>query len=208
VTKGSEQPVASRQVIRFGNARVATAVVITLGCALAAMAVTLMLTAALGTRVPAGFRVMFAVLAVATAAGLAGLVVVLVRNPRTLRRTIVVDSTGVLMPARRSGLVPLDEVAGVGLVRIRNPKNGRPAGSWGVALWRADGSVAFAGGFQSRADVRDPRPTAVAVAAEQLHDAVTRLQGRNGLLAQRELQRHARFAPGSQFTGAWDPSGG
>lgn len=190
--------------IQVGNPRAAAALVAGLAAIFIGLAAEAIVAAA-GSRVPGFFRVFFLVLAVLVLVAMAWFGFILLRNPRIINRTILVDAQTLVMPARRFGAIPTVDVAGVGLVRLRNPRNGAPAGSWAVAVWRSDGSIAYAGGLQRRPQVVDPATSRAAEAARQLHDAVVRLQGANGLLARSEMQRHASFTPYEQFTATWDP---
>jgi hypothetical protein len=198
--------VPQREVIKFGNAVSRVLFTLFLSAVWSGLLLMVVLAASLAG-LPVKGRVMLWLVVALLGLAFGALVVVLLRSPRVLRATIIVSSDGVLMPARRFGQIPLDEVAGVGLVRMRNPRAGNPDGSWGVGVWRADGSVAFAGGLQFRSGMDNPQQTLVAAAARQLHEAVVRLQGPAGLLSQRELQRSASFSRWGMYTGAWDPTG-
>ena len=192
--------------VRVGNTAAASA--FTAGMAVVLVGLdALMFVGATNSRIAALFRVWFLVLAVLLLAGLAWFGLLLARNPRLVSRTIRVDTEAVTMPARRFGAIPLHDVAGVGLVRLRNPRNGAPAGSWAVAVWRSDASIAYAGGLRRAAQIADPTTSKAAEAARHLHEVVARLQGENGLLRQEEMQRHASFGPYEQFTATWDPVG-
>ena len=155
--------------------------------------------------VPGFVRVSLLLLSAIVLGGVVSLGVLLARNPRTIGGSILVDATSVVMPARRFGAIPTSDVAGVGLVRLRNSRSGAAAGSWAVAVWRSDRSLAYAGAFQRSAQVADPASSRAAAAALQLHDAIAGFQGANGLLIREEMQRHASFGPYEPFTGTWDP---
>lgn len=141
--------------IRVGNGLLAGAFVVGTAAAFIGVDVAMFVGAATSA-VPGFFQIWFLVIGVLCLAGLVGLAVALVRNPRLIGRTILVTRDAVVMPARRFGVIPVGDVAGVGLVRMRNPRNGAPAGSWAVAVWRSEGSVAYAGGLSVRSGTRSP----------------------------------------------------
>jgi hypothetical protein len=148
---------------------------------------------AVSSSVPGAFRVQFGILGAIAVAGVAGLAVVLARSPRLLSRTILVTPSMALLPVRRFRPIPIAEIAGVGLVLQRNPRNGLPGGNWALAIWRQDGSIAYTGGLQRRAQIKDPTHSRIADAARQLHDVVRSRQGPDGVLSRRHLQRHATW---------------
>lgn len=55
---------------------------------------------------PGAFRAFFGLLAVVVLLSVLGLVLVLVRNPRLVSRTILVTPEGVQLPLRRFGVIP------------------------------------------------------------------------------------------------------
>jgi hypothetical protein len=191
--------------ITFGRwlpTTVVLAVLLAVVAGLGSMCIRIALAGGLAT----GFRVFFGIFAGMIAAGVVSVLVVLARNPRLVTRTIRVDERGVLFPVRRFGLIPLADVAGIGLVLQRNPRNGRPAGNWALAVWRSDGTLAVTGGLQRPARIERPGTTLVAAAAGQLYREVLARQGDTGPLATRNLQRHPRFGPFSPYTKTWDPA--
>jgi hypothetical protein len=124
--------------------------------------------------------------------------VVTIRNPRTIGRVVVLTSTELRMPRRKKGRIPLGDVAGVGLAMQR--------GSWGLMVWRSDGSHEYAGGLQTKEQAAAPERTRVGVAATEVYRYVLARQGLDGPLAQRALQRDPLVSRYSAFTRFWDPA--
>jgi hypothetical protein len=73
-------------------------------------------------------------------------------------------------------------------------------------IWRQDGSRAYAGGLQRKAQIDQPARSRIALAARRVHEIVRDRQGPDGPLARRELQRHATFGPFEPFSASWDPA--
>ena len=191
--------------ISFGS-RGLTALAVGVGMLIALGLCLLLIRPAMTGTVPGAVRVLCGLLGALAAAGILAAAVVLIRNPRLISRAIVITPSAVLLPVRRFGPIPIDEIAGVGLALQRNPRSHRPGGNWVLAIWRQDGSRAYAGGLQRETEIKDPAHSQIANAAQQLHELVRDRQGPDGPLARRQLQRHANFGPFESFTASWDPA--
>ena len=151
-------------------------------------------------------------------AGMGGMVVaggvllvalgIFVANPRRLLRTITVTNDARLLPAPRGWRrVAVAEVAGVGLGRQTRARRSR-SGTWGLMLWRTDGSHAWIAGVGLQTGAPDPGGTTVARVTRQLHARILAAQGAQGPLEVTARQRHPALGRFSAVSDVWDPTTG
>jgi hypothetical protein len=108
-------------------------------------------------------------------------------------------------------VIPLNDVAGVGLLYcVRRPPDRSPS-AWYVYVWRRNGSVQRVNGLRCRKPADIPSSQ---VAASRAGRTVRRLdskiragQGPTGNLATLELQKQGRVGPTDNLVAFWSPDG-
>jgi hypothetical protein len=115
------------------------------------------------------------------------LAVILVRQPRTLTRSLVLTPDEIIMPSPRHRRVPISKVAGVGLV-LQQKVPGR-GGMWMLTVWAVDDTQAMVGAFLRKSEILKPQNTRTARAAEQVYRHVVERQGADGPLVTIARQR-------------------
>lgn len=132
------------------------------------------------------------------------LAVILVRQPRTLTRSLVLTPDEIIMPSPRHRRVPISKVAGVGLV-LQQKFPGR-GGMWMLTLWTIDDTQAMVGAFLRKSEILQPENTRIARATEQVYRHVVERQGPDGPLVTLARQRTIQFSRFSPFRQVLDPS--
>jgi hypothetical protein len=152
--------------------------------------------------------VLVAIFAVLTLAflGMAAWVAVLTLRPVTLTRSVLRIPDGF-----KTVVIPVDDVAGVGLLyRSFRPRT-QSAKAWSVFVWRRNGSVLRAGTLICRRGA-DAAPSQIARSragrmAKRLHDKMRTIQGSAGSLATLELQKHPSTGLANDMVAFWSPDG-
>jgi hypothetical protein len=137
------------------------------------------------------------------------LIVILVRNPQILRRSVAVTDETVHVPARSDWVVPIPEIAGIGLAY---GSGGLVGGrSWGLMIWRVDGRQVWSQSLSFVSEHGNPGRTMVGIAASKLYGIIASSQGPQGALATRTGQTNLGAQPSPSpssdrgFTSLWDP---
>lgn len=137
--------------------------------------------------------------------GVAALVMTTLR-PVTLTRSALRIPSGF-----RTVVVPIDDIAGVGLLYRKHRAPDRSPSGWNAFVWRRDGSMQRVGALtcQLAADVPPGQIAASRAArmARRLHDKIRAVQGPTGNLARLELQKHASVALTDNLVAFWSPDG-
>ena len=132
------------------------------------------------------------------------LVVTLVRQPRTLARSLVLTPDEIIMPSPRHRRVPISKVAGLGLV-LQQSVPGR-GGMWMLTVCTVDDTQAMVGAFLRKSEILKPENTRIARAAEQVYRHVVERQGADGPLVTIARQSTIQFSRFSPFRQVLDPS--
>jgi hypothetical protein len=108
-------------------------------------------------------------------------------------------------------VIPISEVAGVGLLYcVRGPPDRSPS-AWYVYVWRRNGSVQRVNGLicRKRADVPPSQiaPSRAGRAVRRLDSKIRAVQGPGGSLATLELQKHGRVGLADNVVAFWSPDG-
>jgi hypothetical protein len=129
-----------------------------------------------------------------------------------LMRPVTVTRSVLRIPIGfRTAVIPLTDVAGVGL-QYRTPRPPRRSpGGWFVYVWRRDGTVQRVPSLICRQPA-DARPSDIAASragrmARRLDNKVRAIQGPMGTLATLELQKHARVGLTDNQLAFWSPDG-
>jgi hypothetical protein len=130
------------------------------------------------------------------------LAVILVRQPRTFTRSLVLTPDEVIMPSHPR--IPISKIAGVGLV-LQQKFPGR-GGTWMLTVWTVDDTQAMVGAFLRKSEILHPENTRIARAAEQVYRHVVERQGADGPLVTLARQRTIQFSRFSPFRQVLDPS--
>jgi hypothetical protein len=138
--------------------------------------------------------------------GMAAWVAALTLRPVTVTRSALRIPNGF-----KTVVIPVDDVAGVGLLYHSFSPRTQSANVWSVFVWRRDGSVLRAGSLVCRRGP-DPPPSQIARSragrmAKRLHDKIRTIQGSAGSLATLELQKHASTGLASDMVAFWSPDG-
>ncbi len=108
-------------------------------------------------------------------------------------------------------VIPLDDVAGVGLLyRIHRAPDRSPS-AWYVYVWRRNGSVQRVNGLICR-KLADAPPSQIAASragrtVRRLDNKIRAVQGPAGSLATLELQKHGRVALADNLVAFWSADG-
>jgi hypothetical protein len=150
---------------------------------------------------PAVMIVFFAPVALAVLFETAWMMALLLR-PITITRSAMRIPNGF-----KTVVVPLDDVAGVGLLY----HSFRPPRAWSVFIWRRNGSVQRAGILICRRGPDAP-PGQVAASraakmARRIDGKIRAVQGPGGNLATLELQKHAGASITDDMVAFWSPDG-
>jgi hypothetical protein len=127
-------------------------------------------------------------------------------------RPVTVTPSAVRIPnGFKTVVIPLEDVAGVGLLYHSFRPRTQSANAWSVFVWRYDGSVQRAGSLICRRGP-DPAPSQIARSragrmAKRLHDKIRAIQGPAGSLATLELQKHASTGLANDMVAFWSPDG-
>jgi hypothetical protein len=151
-------------------------------------------------------RIAFFALLTLPLLGMAAWVAGLTLWPVTLTRSALRIPSGF-----RTVVIPVDDVAGVGLLYHSFRPRTQSANAWSVFVWRRDGSVLRAGILICRRGP-DPAPNQIARSragrmAKRLHDRIRTIQGPAGSLATLELQKHASAGLANDMVAFWSPDG-
>jgi len=127
-------------------------------------------------------------------------------------RPVVLSRSALRIPnGFKTVVIPLDNVAGVGLLYHSFRQNTQSGSAWSVFVWRRDGSAQRAGILISR---RGPDLPPSQLAASRAGRMATRLdakirarQGPAGSLATLELQKHASSGLAYHVVAFWSPDG-
>jgi len=130
-----------------------------------------------------------------------------VMRPVTLTRSALrIPPTGF-----KTVVIPLTDVAGVGLLyRIHRPPDRSPS-AWYVYVWRRNGSVQRVNGLICRKHADAP-PSQIAASragrtVRRLDNKIRAFQGPTGSLATLELQKHGRVDLTENRVAFWSPDG-
>jgi hypothetical protein len=130
-----------------------------------------------------------------------------VMRPVTLTRSALrIPSSGF-----RTVAIPLNDVAGVGLLYgIQRPPDRSPS-AWYMYVWRRNGSVQRVNGLICRKLADVPAGQIAASRAgrtvQRLDDKIRAIQGPTGSLATLELQKHGRVGLAENLVAFWSPDG-
>jgi hypothetical protein len=129
----------------------------------------------------------------------------------TLRPVILTRSALRIPYGFKTVVIPVDDVAGVGLLYHSFRPRTQSANAWSVFVWRRNGSVLRAGTLVCRRGP-DPAPSQIARSraarmAKRLHDKIRTIQGSAGSLATLELQKQASTGLASDMVAFWSPDG-
>jgi len=138
--------------------------------------------------------------------GMAAWVACLTLRPVTLTRSALRIPNGF-----KTVVIPLDDVAGVGLLYHSFRPRTQSANAWSVFVWRRNGSVLRAGTLTCRRGA-DATPSQIARSragrmAKRLHDKIRTIQGSAGSLATLELQKHPTTGLANDMVAFWSPDG-
>jgi len=138
--------------------------------------------------------------------GMATWVAVLTLRPITLTRSALRIPNGF-----KTVVIPLEDVAGVGLLFHSFRPRTQSANAWSVFIWRRGGTVQRAGTLICRCGP-DPAPSQIARSragrmAKRLHDKIRASQGSAGSLATLELQKHSSTGLANDMVAFWSPDG-
>ena len=169
-------------------------------------ALVLIMVKAWGQDSAAG-AVLFAMFAIATLAGVA-----LVGWMVGLMLPVTVTRSALRIPsAFRTVVIPLSDVAGVGLLyHTRCPSEPGPS-AWLVFVWRGNGSAQRVAGLSCRRHADAP-PNQIGRSragrmARRLDSKVRAMQGPAGNLATLQMQKHARVGLTDDLVAFWSPDG-
>jgi hypothetical protein len=127
-------------------------------------------------------------------------------RPVTLTRSELRIPSGL-----RTVVIPLNDVAGVGMLyHVRRTPNRSPS-AWSVFVWRRNGSVQRVAGLICRKDADAP-PSQIAASragrmTRRLDAKVRAIQGPTGSLATLELQKRGSAGLASDLVAFWSPDG-
>lgn len=129
-----------------------------------------------------------------------------------LMRPVTLSRSALRIPSGfRTVVIPLNDVAGVGLLyRSRRPP-GRGPSAWFVFVWRRNGSVQRVASLICRKE-SDASPSQIAASragrmARRLDSKIRAIQGPTGGLATLQLQKHANVGLTSDLVAFWSPDG-
>lgn len=129
-----------------------------------------------------------------------------------LLRPITITRSAMRIPSGfKTVVVPIGDVAGVGLLyHSFRPPRGSPR-AWSVFIWRRNGSVQRAGSLICRrgpdAPPRQVAASRAAKMARRIDGKIRAIQGPGGNLATLELQKHARVSITDDMVAFWSPDG-
>ena len=129
-----------------------------------------------------------------------------------LLRPITITRSAMRIPSGfKTVVVPLDDVAGVGLLyHSFRPPRGSPR-AWSVFIWRRNGSVQRAGSLICRrgpdAPPRQIAGSRAAKMARRIDGKIRAIQGPAGNLARLELQKHGNVSITDDIVAFWSPDG-
>jgi hypothetical protein len=131
---------------------------------------------------------------------------------RVMRPLILTRSALRIPPTGfRTVVIPISDVAGVGLLyRIHRPPDRSPS-AWYAYVWRRNGSVQRVNGLICRKRT-DASPSRIAASragrtVRQLDNKIRAAQGPAGSLATLELQKHWRVGLTDDLVAFWSPDG-
>jgi hypothetical protein len=130
-----------------------------------------------------------------------------------IMRPVTVTRSALRIPPSGFGtvVIPLDDVAGVGLLYRRHTPPDRSPSAWYVYVWRRNGSVQRINGLICRkhADALSSQIAASRAGrtAQMLDAKVRALQGPTGSLATLELQKRTSIGLSNDLVAFWSPDG-
>jgi hypothetical protein len=130
----------------------------------------------------------------------------------SMLRPVTVTRAAMRIPSGlRTVVVPIDDIAGVGLLYCKDRPGKRSPSAWYVVLWRRDGTMQRAANLLCRR-AADALPIQIGASraakiARRLDGKIRTVQGPAGALATLELQKHVRDGFAGGPVAFWSPDG-